>query len=164
MSNAAAAVFDLDGTLICLPIDWEALFAEFGRIMRVDTVRPLVDTISQLDLKTRNEVFLAWDKTELAVFHNATPCGQGMHLYREFADKPKALVTLQGKAVVQQILKKFSLTFTFVITREDSLSRAVQLQTAIEKLGASPKDVLFVGNAESDQAAAKKVGCNFQKV
>ena len=160
----AAAVFDLDGTLLCLPVNWEALYEEFKRVMHVDVVRPLVDTVSRVDEKTRLEVFSAWDKAEVAIFENATACGEGMQLYREFAGKPKALVTLQGKAVVQLILEKFGLSFDVVVTREDSLFRAEQLQMAAEKLKVPPKNLLFVGNADSDAAAAQKVGFQFQRV
>ena len=160
----AAAVFDLDGTLACLPVDYEGLFAEFKRIMHVDVVRPVVDTVSRLDGKTRLEIFAAWDKAELSIFENATACGEGMQMYKELAGKPKALVTLQGKAVVLHILKKFGLSFDVLVTREDSLFRSEQLQMAAEKLKVPIQDLLFVGNAETDVAAAQKVGCQFQRV
>jgi HAD superfamily hydrolase (TIGR01549 family) len=160
----AAAVFDLDGTLACLPVDWETLFEDLKRVMHADTVRPLVDTVSRLDEKTRLEVFAAWDKAEVAIFESATTCGEGMQLYREFAGKPKALVTLQGKAVVTLLLERFGLSFDVVVTREDSLFRAEQLLMAAEKLKVPPKNLLFVGNADSDAAAAKKVGSQFQRV
>jgi HAD superfamily hydrolase (TIGR01549 family) len=160
----AAVAFDLDGTLACLPVNYEALFAEFKRIMHVDVVRPVVDTVSHLDGKTQQEVFSAWDKAELAIFENATSCGEGMQLYRELAGKPKALVTLQGKAVVLLILKKFGFSFDVVVTREDSLFRAEQLNVAAEKLKVPVQDLLFIGNADSDVAAAQKVGCQFRRV
>jgi HAD superfamily hydrolase (TIGR01549 family) len=160
----SAAAFDLDGTLACLPVNYEALFAEFKRIMHVDVVRPVVDTVSQLDGKTRQEVFAAWDKAELAIFENATSCGEGIHLYHELTGKPKALVTLQGKAVVLFILKKFGLSFDVVVTREDSLFRAEQLKIVAEKLDVPVQDLLFIGNADSDVAAAQEVGCQFQRV
>ena len=160
----AAAVFDLDGTLACLPVDWESLFEDLKRVMHVDTVRPLVDAVARLDEKTRLEVFAVWDKAEVAIFESATECGEGMRLYRELAGKPKALVTLQGKAVVTLILKKFGLAFDAVVTREDSLFRAKQLLMAAEKLKVPPKNLLFVGNADSDAVAAQEVGCQFQRV
>ena len=160
----AAAVFDLDGTLACLPVNWGALFEELKRVMHADTVRPLVDTVSRLDGKTRVEVFAVWDRAEVAIFQSATACGEGMRLYREFAGKPKALVTLQGKAVVTLILEKFGLSFDVVVTREDSLFRAEQLLMAAKKLKVPPKNLLFVGNADSDAAAAQKVGCQFQRI
>lgn len=160
----AAVVFDLDGTLACLPINWEALYEEFRRIMHVDVVRPLVDVVSRADAQTRWEVFAAWDKAELAIFDGATLCGEGMHVYQEFADKPKALVTLQGRAVVEKLVAKFGLEFNVSVTREDSLFRSDQLKIAAEKLGVPVSEVLFVGNTDTDKIAAEKVGCKFQRV
>ncbi len=161
---ASAVAFDLDGTLACLPINWEALFEEFKRIMQVDSVRPLVDTVSHADERTKRLIFAAWDKAEIAIFQQVTSCGEGLQLYQEFADKPKALVTLQGKAVVDQLLEKFSWNFDVVITREDSLFRTEQLIMAARMLNLPVTDILFIGNAESDEAAAAKVGCPFRKV
>jgi HAD superfamily hydrolase (TIGR01549 family) len=160
----SAAIFDLDGTIVCLPINWERLFDEFKRIMHVDVVRPLVETVSKVDGKTRLEVFAAWDQAELAVVGTTTLCEQGMAIYRKHAHKPRALVTMQGKNAVQAIMERFGLSFEVTFTREDSLDRVEQLRMAAEKLKIQPRDILFVGNAESDIAAARKVGCLFQKV
>ena len=162
--NPAATVFDLDGTLACLPINWEELFEELKGIMHVDVIRPLVDVVSRVDEKTRKEVFAAWDIAELAIFEKVTICGEGMKLYQESKGKPKALVTLQGKKVVKIIMERFGLSFDAVVTREDSLSRAEQLTIVSEKLKVPIKEILFVGNADSDEAAAKKVGCQFLRV
>ncbi len=160
----SAAVFDLDGTLACLPIDWETLFEEFKRIIGVDVVRPLVATVSRLDADTKQQVLAAWDKAELATFDETTICNLGMDLYRDFEGKPKALVTLQGRTVVSLLVKKLRLKFDAVITREDSLFRAEQLRMAAKELKVDVADVLFVGNTESDATAAAEVGCQFQKV
>jgi phosphoglycolate phosphatase-like HAD superfamily hydrolase len=162
----AAYVFDLDGTLLCLPINWEQLFAEFKTIMHADTVRPLVDTLSKLDDKNRREVFDKWDRAELAIFESVTLCEQGMRLYREAEEKgkPKALVTLQGRRIVKVLIQRFHLKFDVTVTREDSLFRIDQLQMVLEDLELPARDALFVGNSENDAMAAQKIGCMFQKV
>lgn len=159
-----AAIFDLDGTLVSLPINWEALFDKLKHIMHVDSVRPLAVAVSQVDRQTQLEVFSAWDAAELAVVENVTVCKEGMDIYRENAQKPKALVTLQGEKVVAKILNQFELNFDVVITREYSLNREEQLCKAIEVLKPPVEEVLFIGNADSDVVAAKKLGCQFQRV
>ena len=90
-------VFDLDGTLVRFPIDYETLFEEFRRIMGVREVHPVVEVVSRTDGKTRELVFNAWDRAELAVASNTVVNEEGMKTYIEFFEKPKALVTLQGK-------------------------------------------------------------------
>lgn len=157
-------MFDLDGTLVDLPIDYEKLFEEFKRIMRVENVRPLAETISKTDAETRKRVFRAWDKAELDCCNRITVNEGGMKIYREHAELPKALVTLQGKKVVGAIVEKLKLTFNAVITREDAWKRDEQLAKAAEKLQTTLQDILFVGNTDGDAAAAQKVGCQFLRV
>jgi len=159
-----AVIFDLDGTLIQLPIDYEKLFQEFKMIMRVDEVRPLVDTVSRVDEKTRKRVFRAWDNAELAVSERVVANEEGMKIYETYVHKPKALVTLQGKRMVKIVLERFRLSFDVVVTREDTLKRDEQLGKAAEKLKASFQSLLFVGNTENDSVAAEKVGCQFLRV
>jgi phosphoglycolate phosphatase-like HAD superfamily hydrolase len=132
--------------------------------MHVNAVRPLVDTLARIDGKTRQEVFAVWDKAELSVARSSTVCNQGSLLYNQFKNKPNALVTLQGKKTVDVICESFGFQFDVIVTREDSIFRSEQLKMAIQKLEASVSDVLFVGNADTDEAAAKAVGCQFRRV
>lgn len=159
-----AVIFDLDGTLIHLPIDYDRLIQEFRKIAHAESFHPLLEAVSKLDDVTRGRVFKIWDLAELTASAGMTVNQDGMKLYIFFATKPKALVTMQGKAVVNVILEKLGLTFEVVLTREDSLERAGQLKLAAQKLNASFGDVLFVGNSENDALAAKQVMCSFQKV
>ena len=159
-----AVVFDLDGTLVRLPIDYDRLFAEVKKIMRVDEVRPFVDAVLGVDGKTRQLVFVAWEKAELAVEKDVSANDAGMKIYRAHADKRKALVTLQGKTIVEKILRQQGLVFDVVVTREDTLSRVDQIVKAANQLKVTVKNVLFVGNTEGDANAAEELGCQFLKI
>ncbi|MEM3458322.1 MAG: HAD-IA family hydrolase [Candidatus Bathyarchaeia archaeon] len=159
-----AVVFDLDGTLIHLPIDYEKLFKEFSKIMKTEEVRPLTEKISKLDEKTRKRVFEVWDRFELEALKNFTVSKKGIMLYQKFSKIPKALVTMQGKKLVENITEHLGLSFSFTITREDNLDRTKQLQKAAQMLENNPQNILFVGNTEEDYLAAKKFGCQFMRV
>ena len=159
-----AVIFDLDGTLVHLPVNYERLIQEFEKVAHAESFHPLLEAVSKLDEVARGQVFKIWDLAELTASAGMTVNQQGMRVYSFFATKPKALVTMQGKAVVNAILEKLGLTFDVILTREDSLNRAEQLKLAAEKLDASFGDVLFVGNSENDALAAKQVMCSFQKV
>jgi len=159
-----AVIFDLDGTLIHLPVDYGKLFAEFREIMHVDNVQPVTEVVSKLDKKMRQQVFREWDKAELAAAPNITINKKGMKTYKRFSPKPKALVTMQGEAVVKNILAHLELSFNFAVTREDSLNRAQQLENAAAKLKTQLVNTLFVGNTENDALAAEKVGCQFLRI
>lgn len=159
-----AVVFDLDGTLINLLIDYERLFRRFRGILNKDDIRPLTKTVAGLDEKTRKKIFEVWDQAELTSAEKITMNDEGMLLYKKYSAKPKALVTMQGKAFVQTTLESLGLSFRLVVTREDSLDRVEQLRNVARKLGTRVQDILFVGNTEGDLVAAAKIGCKFLRV
>ncbi len=159
-----AVVFDLDGTLIELPIDYEKFLQEVKRITKIDEVNPITKTVAKLDEATKKKVFRIWDETEALAWKRGSIKKEGMTLFGKFSEEPKALVTMQGRKFVQKIVESLDLAFDFVVTREDSLDRGEQLRLAAEKLNVPVKNVLFVGNTDGDEAAAKTVGCQFRRV
>jgi HAD superfamily hydrolase (TIGR01549 family) len=159
-----AVIFDLDGTLVDLPIDYDKLFKDFGKLMKTADVRPLTKTISKLDEKTRNEVFKHWEKIELEALRKMILKTEGLELYKQYSGKPKALVTMQGKILVENALRQLGIFFDLIVTRENSLDRVEQLKIAAQKLKTPVKCVLFIGNTEEDSEAAKKIGCEFLRV
>jgi len=160
-----AVVFDLDGTLLDLPIDYDKMFQEFKEIMGVAEVRPILKTVGQIkDPQTRKQVFDCWEKFELAIIDKISVHEEGMKIYKECASKPRALVSMQGKKTLSIILAKFNLSFDVVLSREDVFSRVEQLKMAALVLGVDIGNVLFVGNLDNDESAAKQAGCQFLRV
>ena len=159
-----AVIFDLDGTLISLPLDYEKLIEEFRKIAPSIDFHPLIPAITKLDENMRTKIFKAWDEAELAITEKTTLIKEGKVIYDQFPDKPKALVTLQGKKFVSTILKPLDLDFNYIATREDSLERTKQLELMAQKLEKSFKKILFVGNTSNDRRAAEQLGCQYKEV
>lgn len=159
-----AVIFDLDGTLINLPIDYEKLEKEIKKYTKKENIKPITKTISKLDEKSKNTVFKVWSELEAEAWREGTIKQEGMAIYNKFCEQTKVLVTMQGKTFVNNITPSLRLSFDFIITREDSLDREEQLRIAINKLQAIAKDTLFVGNTNGDEEAARKVGCQFTRV
>jgi len=159
-----AVVFDLDGTLVTLPINYEKLFQEVRERAKISDVHPITKTIAKLDVKTKGEIFKIWDKLEAIAWQQGRVKKAGISLYDKFSKEPKALVTMQGKFLTRNIVDFLKLSFDVVVTREDSLDRVEQLRIAARKLSVSPKDVLFIGNTEGDSVAAKTVESQFLRV
>jgi HAD superfamily hydrolase (TIGR01549 family) len=159
-----AVIFDLDGTLIQLQIDYEKLFQDFKNIMKISDTHPIADTVSKLDNETREKVFKVWDNAEHDALAKMVVKDEGIKIYTMFSQKPKALVTLQGRALAKAAIDQLGLSFDAIFTREDSLNRVEQLKNAAQKLRTGCKNVLFVGNTDEDSSAAKKVGCKFLRV
>lgn len=132
--------------------------------MRTTQVRPLVQTIAVLDQKTRREIDEVWTRAELEALPDLKINNKGIKLYKKYSEKPSALVTMQSRTVVEEILKALKLSFDAVITREESLDRIKQIEVAVAKLGLKPKNVLMIGDRESDKTSSEKIGCKFLMV
>jgi phosphoglycolate phosphatase-like HAD superfamily hydrolase len=159
-----AVIFDLDGTLVNLPINYSELFQEFSRIAGIPKVQPITRLLSEVNTKTRTAIFEVWDRAELVAWEKATIIQEGARLYKKYLKKPRVLITMQGRAITELITKELNLSFIWVITREDSYDRIQQLQIAIHKLNTPSRQILFVGNTDGDSEAAKAVGCRFLRV
>jgi HAD superfamily hydrolase (TIGR01549 family) len=159
-----AAVFDLDGTLVNLPIDYRALYAEFRKIVGNKSIEPLTKTIGALNGALKRRVFETWTSAEFAILAKMTVVDEGMQIYERYLEIPKALVTMQGKKTVERILCTQGLSFQAIITREDSLDRTAQIMLALEKLRSKPGDVVVIGDRETDKIASEKIGCKFRMV
>ena len=159
-----AVIFDLDGTLVHLPINYQKLFREFRKIIGTTNIRPLTQKVSLLEAGKKNKVFEVWNNLELEAISNLEINNEGMALYRKFSKNQKALVTMQGRPIVNIIIERLKLHFDAIITREETLNRIEQLEIAAQKLGTSLPNVLFVGNTHEDFLAAEKARCKFLKV
>ena len=159
-----AVIFDLDGTLVNLPIDYPSLYDEFRKITGIKSIKPVTKKVSSLNESLRGKVFEAWTRAEFAILPKMTIVKKGMELYEQYLGVPKALVTMQGKKTVEKILDTLSLSFNVIVTREDSLDRNVQIELALKKLRLKPEDVIVIGDRKIDKDAAREIGCKFRMV
>jgi len=159
-----AVIFDLDGTLVNIPIDYKRLYSKIEENLQIPKIEGLTRTLETVNKDKREKAFQIWKNEELEALTKMTTNKKGMHLYKTYSNKPLALITMQGRETVNLILKELKAKFQFIITREDSLDRAEQLKIAVKKLETDPGKILIVGDRESDAMAAKNVGCNFMRV
>ena len=158
-------VFDLDGTLFTLPVDWVAVRDEFAAIAGEPIEgKPLFQEVQRVTAAkpgTKQNILSMIEAHELKALEGAKPMNGAVELiYSLFEVSKLALVTLQGKRACDEILRKHKLLdlFEAVVTREDSLDRAVQLEAALNRLRVRPKEALFVGDRLNDVVCARKVG------
>lgn len=158
-------IFDLDGTLLDLPINYLGMYKKFSDISGISEFSPLLQTVTQIrDAQILKQVLDTWTKFEMDIIDKITVHAEGMQFYIRYSELPKALVTMQGRETINIICQKFNLQFDTVFTREDSFNRSEQLKRAITKLGFYVSDALFIGNLDNDENAAKQVGCQFIRV
>ena len=154
-------IFDLDGTLVSLPVDYDKLKLEIRKILGIDDISPISEKLSKIDDVKRKKIFEIWTKFEFEALPKLKLVEEGIELYRKYCNKIRCLVTLQGRRVTEAILERVNLSFDFIVTRENSLFRSEQIELIIQKFKINPKNVLMIGDRESDKKAAEKVGCKF---
>ena len=166
--DAKAFVFDLDGTLATIPVDWEAVRDRLKTLTgREEDFKPIFPTIAGVvasDPRLGREVFALIDEFESAAVPRARLHDGALDLLSWLSDRADlSLVTMQGRSSAEKLLEMFELRrfFSHIFTREDSLDRAEQIEMAISSMGATKSDSVFVGDRLNDLNAAKKAGVPF---
>ena len=158
-------IFDLDGTLFTIPVDWQGVRAELAALTGgpMDG-SPLFLRLEELIAERpslKSEAFSIIDAHELRAADRAEPLPGAVDLlYALFEIGTVALVPLQGRQALDRILQKHGLSelFEATISREESLDRAGQLTIALGRLGRRPSDALFMGDRLNDVVCARRVG------
>jgi phosphoglycolate phosphatase-like HAD superfamily hydrolase len=158
-------IFDLDGTLFSLPVDWAAVRDEFAALAgeKIEG-KPLFQEVQRVVLARpalKHDILSVIESHELRALDSVKPMPGAVELiYSLFEVSKLALVTLQGRRACDEILRKHKMLdlFETVVTREDSLDRATQLEAALNRLGVRPRDAFFVGDRMNDVVCARKVG------
>ena len=165
MAKYSVFIFDLDGTLVKIPVDWQLVRSELKAALKTDdSFSPLFGSLLTL-LKERpgvkGMVFSLIDRHEItSVAVSSLMEGAEETVSKLSEGAVLTLVTMQGRKACEAILKRFSLSrfFQFFFTREDSLERSGQLLMALARLNARKDEVLFVGDRLNDVRSAREVG------
>ena len=159
-------IFDLDGTLVSLDIDYDFIRKRLGEFFTTDDkFSPLLHTIKKL-AKTDKELVSAYKIISDEEFKSTQLITVNKDLIQllEFLKSSGyiiALVTLQDKKIAMQVLSNLSILdlFNLIITRDNSIDRLDQIQLILESFKIPPKESILVGDSENDILSAIKLGC-----
>ncbi len=167
IQDARAIIFDMDGTLLSLPVDWPEVRTRLAEQAGLKQFQPVFETLRTV-LGERpglgTTLFETLDEYEMKADPFASLHEGSKHVIELLSGTAKlALVTLQGRKVRDRLLQKFALDryFEVLLAREDSLDRAEQLEMALRALSVSKEESVFVGDRLNDLNAAMKVGLEF---
>jgi len=157
-------VVDVDGTLVKTPIDWYAVRRRIEEVCGVYIdYRPLIEGIYRyLD---RGAVPKALEVVEEAELSSAAAVSPSLALV-ELARNLKecgcrlAVVTLRGLTSARLVLERLGLVayVDALVTREDTIDRARQVELALERLGVARRSAVFVGDSPEDLSVALRLG------
>jgi phosphoglycolate phosphatase-like HAD superfamily hydrolase len=166
--KAKYVVFDMDGTLISLPVEWDKVrsdlrrltgtsldfnpfFLDFQTIVAKDPalLAPMMKTIDDYEAKA-----IAGAKLEPGAIEALVALSRRAKL---------SLVTMQGRACSAETIDRLGIGKFFASTfaREDSMDRVTQLGMALKSLAAEKDKSFFVGDRINDLKAARTVGVRF---
>jgi phosphoglycolate phosphatase-like HAD superfamily hydrolase len=159
-------VFDLDGTLFSIPVDWASVRK------RVEDISGEALAPAPLFLQIREMVgrrpelrallFPVIDSFELKASDGTKPEGGSLDFLRRISEgrRKAGLVTMQGDALYDKICDRFGLKkyFAVCVTRNNSLDRTEQLLIALRSMAATPQVTLFIGDTANDQVCGRRIG------
>ena len=160
-------VFDLDGTLIQLPINYQKIQKNLKEFFNISNeLKPLIPTIIKLSKNDQNKIKTSFDyicKEEILASDNFKTMNNALETLNFLKSKnfSLCLVTMQCKDALEKVLQKLQIPdlFDSVISRDESLDRQKQIELSLKNIVLKPSEVLVIGDRIHDIESAKKVGC-----
>jgi len=160
-------IFDLDGTLIQLSINYEIVQNNLKFFFNTSkNLSPLIPTIVELSKNDENKIKTAFSlicKEEILASKNFKVMDDAIEILKFLKSKNiiLSLVTMQCRDALEKILYKMNILdlFDFIITRDENFDRFEQIQNSLEYTLLNSSEVLMIGDRIHDVESAKKAGC-----
>ena len=160
-------IFDLDGTLVRLPIRYDLIQNNLKKIFNTqDEFKPLIASIgshAKGDASKMHEAFESICKEESKAVDDLEIIENAFDVLEFFKSKQLklGLVTMQCKKAVEKIFARDNQlnVFSSVISRDDIYDRKEQIEKILVKLQLLPDEAIVIGDRIHDIVSAKKVGC-----
>lgn len=172
MQEYDAVVYDLDGTLVRLVVDWDRVERELTDRLADAGVDP--DGLSAWELLDAGEAAGIGEEVDgLIANHEQEGAHQAERLPAadELADlaAPTAVCSLNCETAVRTALERHGLDeFVDAVVGRDSVATRKPdpgpLLAALEPLAVPPERALFVGDSERDAETAERAGADFRYV
>lgn len=167
-----AVIFDLDGTLVRLDVDWRAVATDVGELLREAGVDPeehhawgLLDAAESVGLGAKADAIIARHEQAGARRCERLPLADRVSAI----DRPIGVVSLNAVQAVRTALEAESLLegVAVVIGRGSVPERKPSpepLLAALAELDVEPTEAVFVGDSPGDETTARRAGVDFRAV
>jgi len=166
-----AIVYDLDGTLVRLDVDWEAVAGRCGAILRARDVDVADASIWEMRERAADHGLLERVDEAIAEFEReGARSARRLPLADELPrDEPVGVCSLNAAAACRIALELHGLDgHVGTVVGRDSVETVKPdpgpLLAAVEALGAAPERTLFIGDSNTDEVAARRAGTDFEWV
>ena len=158
-----AIIMDIDGTMVNTTLNWGEMRAALERLLGTKlSSEPVASQLLKIPPEKLREVERTihfYERESIAGVSRDDELYDIIKRLRE-AGLKIGVVTLRSRDTAEPLLKALGLMelIDCLITREDSLYRRDQLKIALEQLGVSTDDAVFIGDIEEDKAAGQVIG------
>ncbi|MEE6209946.1 HAD hydrolase-like protein [Salarchaeum sp. III] len=165
-------VYDLDGTLVTLPVDWRAVTADLRALLDAEGVNAaeyatwgLLDAAESAGVGDEAERIISEYEREGAAAATRLPLADELAA----SDAPVAVCSLNCEAACRVALERHDLLdcVEAVVGRDSVAERKPHpepLRAAVRALDVPPERAVFVGDAERDEKTANRAGTDFRYV
>ncbi|MEF8881832.1 MAG: HAD family hydrolase [Halapricum sp.] len=166
-----AVVYDLDGTLVELDVDWGTVRRRVAAVLEARNVGTEGATLWEMfDLAREAECFPTVEDRVAEFEREGARSSRRLPLAEELPrSESVGVVSLNAESACQIALEVHGLdsaidTLVGRDTVEESKPHPQPLHRALSDLGVTPERALFVGDSESDAETARRAGVDFQSV
>ncbi len=160
-------IFDLDGTLIRLPVRYDLLRDQLRRLFqsKSDFFQLIPSIVDQAKgdptmVRTAFELICVEEllgTTKIVIIKGALDL---LHQLKS-DNKILGLVTLQCRKAARHIINNVEMEglFSSILTRDESYDRHDQIEKTLKSLGLLPDETIVIGDRLNDIEAAERAGC-----
>jgi HAD superfamily hydrolase (TIGR01509 family) len=165
-TNIKLFIFDLDGTIVKLPIKWTEVKKKIKKILKTNlSLTPLIPSIEELvtDSELKRRIYKAIDDEEMKIVKKLKFDEDILKLFKKLKKLgyKLALVTLQGRKPAIEALNRLNIRefFDLIVSRDEKKDREEQIKTTLEAMEVPSSQVMVIADKLKDMVIAKKLGC-----
>ncbi len=157
LDNIRVLVFDLDGTLVKLPVDWNSVVQQLSEVVgkKVNSVLGVLNQYFNTSLYSRINKVL--EVHELKSINELEILDNSVSLLRKLSNRYRvSIVTMQSRRVAREVVHRMGISdiIDTILAREDARNRIEQLSYLLKILDVPSQNVLFIGDKVLDVIAA----------
>jgi len=162
VSNIRNLIFDLDETLVLLPVDWNLVYREVGRFLGRE-VSSFTAVLSMLwGLELYEEVSRLVEKYEFESLSGLIVLDNSPYLLRRLGrNYTLNLTSLQSRRVVESVLNLMGVRrlFSIIVSRNERPTRREQIKLVLSEGGYEASETMMVGDRVNDVVSALDNNC-----
>ena len=161
MYKVQGIIFDLDGTLVELPVNWREVISSVENMLGIK-VRSLLELYPKIWETEKYELVSRMvERFEMASLDGFRFLDDSPQLLRDLSSKYQlGLITFQGINVAKRITEMIGINGLLMATRDDAPTRIEQISRIVSATRYEFEDFLVVGDLLNDVYSALKVGCH----